>query len=398
MGAGFSINTFPKQNGNLKVLNPGVGITGYFPVNRFLDYNINLNGSFTQQFEKDAIPSNEKTLLVETSALVRLRMVAGPSWIQPFIISGIVILKYKDNYVGFSPARAGIEFSYKNIFLIPGVQYHLPFSSTFNGYVHYNISLLGAISWKKEKPSVHKPDPSLNVYSDKDGDGILDIKDECPDLPGLIAFSGCPDSDNDGVQDKEDECPRVFGFLKYKGCPIPDTDKDGINDEEDSCKLLPGVVRYHGCPIPDEDQDGTNDEEDSCAKVPGPSSNKGCPVITKEVSDEMRLAAKNIFFETASFKLLSKSYPALNNVVQILSNNPELKLVIEGHTDNQGKEQFNQVLSENRAKAIVNYLKSKGVGESRLKTVGYGQTKPVESNATSEGRAKNRRVELKLYY
>lgn len=398
MGAGFFVNTFPEYNkNNSKILSPGIGVACYLPINKSFDYNINLNGSFTRQFKKEATQVREKSLLLETSGLIRWRMVGKPGWVQPFILSGLGVIKFKNNYVGFLPAGAGLQFNYKNIFLIPGTQYHLPFASSSNAYFHYNISVLGTISWKKQKPVAHKTTPAPNTPGDRDGDGIIDVNDVCPDVAGKLAFSGCPDSDNDGIQDKEDECPRLPGIAKYKGCPIPDTDKDGITDEEDSCISVPGVIQYKGCPIPDTDNDGLNDEQDSCVSMPGPKSNKGCPIVKNEVTEEMQKTAKAILFKTGSYEITRGSFPALDKVASILNENPDLNLLIEGHTDNEGTEQSNQQLSENRANAILNYLRTKGVKEARLKAMGYGQTKPIDSNTTSKGRAKNRRVELKLY-
>jgi outer membrane protein OmpA-like peptidoglycan-associated protein len=187
-------------------------------------------------------------------------------------------------------------------------------------------------------------------------------------------------------------------FYIVRVCPVPDTDNDGINDEEDSCITQPGVLRYHGCPVPDTDGDGINNEEDSCINIPGPKSNNGCPVIKKELTEEMQRAAQNILFKTGSYQLLRSSYPALNKVIFILNENPDLNLVIEGHTDNEGTEQSNQLLSENRSNTVLNYLKTHGIRETRLKAVAYGQMKPIDTNATPEGRARNRRVELKLNY
>ena len=118
-------------------------------------------------------------------------------------------------------------------------------------------------------------------------------------------MKGCPDRDNDNIADKNDNCPDVPGLAKYKGCPIPDTDRDGINDEEDKCPNVAGVARYQGCPIPDTDRDGVNDEDDKCPNEAGPESNFGCPEIKPEIIEKVNLAAKHIFFATGSSKLLA---------------------------------------------------------------------------------------------
>jgi outer membrane protein OmpA-like peptidoglycan-associated protein len=240
------------------------------------------------------------------------------------------------------------------------------------------------------------PPPPMPVITDRDGDGIPDADDKCPDLRGLAALQGCPDRDGDGIADGDDKCPDVAGIARYQGCPVPDTDKDGINDELDKCPTVPGVSRYMGCPIPDTDGDGINDEEDKCINDKGPASNFGCPVISEEIIRKVNRAAENIFFVSNSDKLMAKSFPKLNEVVTILTENPSLKVSIEGHTDDVGKDDVNQTLSDDRAAAVKAYLVSKGIAENRLTSAGYGETKPVADNKTAAGRAKNRRVEMIL--
>ncbi len=110
----------------------------------------------------------------------------------------------------------------------------------------------------------------------------------------------------------------------------------------------------------------------------------------------MNTAAQNIFFVTGSSKLLAKSFPKLNDVVKILTDNPTYKVQIDGHTDEVGKDDYNQTLSEQRAASVKAYFVSKGIAEDRLSSAGYGETKPVADNKTAAGRAKNRRVEMTL--
>lgn len=105
---------------------------------------------------------------------------------------------------------------------------------------------------------------------------------------------------------------------------------------------------------------------------------------------------RNVFFETAKFDLKTTSYPELNYIVDILKTNPSLNILIAGHTDNIGNTANNQTLSENRAKAVMNYLIEKGIPAERLSAKGYGASKPIQSNETEEGRAKNRRTEIEI--
>lgn len=267
--------------------------------------------------------------------------------------------------------------------------------------------------------------PSVPIPKDKDKDGVPDTQDACPTIAGTTATNGCPDTDVDGVADNVDKCPEIAGLSKYNGCPIPDTDKDGINDEEDKCVTVAGTKKYNGCPVPDTDGDGLNDESDSCPdkagtvdfngcpvpdsdgdglndkedKCPteaGTKENDGCPAIKKEIQEKVNYAARNIFFDKNSDKIVANSFSSLNEVVSILKENPLLHLSIGGNTDNIGKASYNLALSQKRADAVKNYLIKQGIESTRLKAIGYGQDKPIADNTTSAGRAQNRRVELQL--
>ena len=116
---------------------------------------------------------------------------------------------------------------------------------------------------------------SLKGCPDKDGDGIADKDDACPDVAGLAQFKGCPDKDGDGVIDKEDDCPDVKGLATLKGCP--DRDGDGVSDKDDVCPDVAGLIKNKGCP--DKDGDGVIDKDDACPDKPGPASNRGCPEV-----------------------------------------------------------------------------------------------------------------------
>lgn len=268
-------------------------------------------------------------------------------------------------------------------------------------YDYYNQNIYAGLKirlfdFSKKKVIPPPPPPP----KDTDGDGIIDSLDKCPTVPGLPKYDGCPipDTDKDGINDEEDKCPTVPGIAKYQGCPIPDTDGDGINDEEDKCPTVAGVKEYQGCPVPDRDHDGIPDNIDKCPDVPGVASQQGCPEITEEVTKRIEYAAKKIYFNTNSTKLLAKSYNALNDVIAILNENTSVKLKIDGHTDSDGSDAFNLKLSDGRAASVKNYLLSKGIDESRLISEGFGESMPIADNKTAAGKQQNRRVEMKLFY
>ena len=129
-------------------------------------------------------------------------------------------------------------------------------------------------------------------------------------------------------------------------------------------------------------------------KSPDSTYRKDIPLQPIEVNAGIVL--KNIFFDFNKFELKPASQIELDRLVQLLQDNPSVRIQIEGHTDNVGNPKDNLKLSENRAKAVVNYLGSKGISAARLIAKGFGETKPVAPNTTDEGRAQNRRTELKV--
>jgi outer membrane protein OmpA-like peptidoglycan-associated protein len=235
---------------------------------------------------------------------------------------------------------------------------------------------------------------------DSDGDGINDELDKCPNQAGTAKYNGCPipDSDGDGINDELDKCPNQAGTAKYNGCPVPDTDGDGINDEEDKCPNEAGPASRNGCPATDRDKDGINDDEDKCPDVPGIASNSGCPDVPANVSKTLGSSAQNISFGAANAKLTARSNASLDQVVTIMNDNPTLRVRIEGHTDNAGNDEVNMKLSTDRAAAVKAYLVNKGISEDRITSEGFGETMPIADNNTATGRAKNRRIEIKVVY
>lgn len=109
------------------------------------------------------------------------------------------------------------------------------------------------------------------------------------------------------------------------------------------------------------------------------------------------ITLNNVLFETGSSSLLPESYPTLQELVSFMKNNPEVKVDILGHTDNQGDSAMNMELSQARAEAVVEYLVSKGVERARLKAKGSGAKKPIAPNDSEDGRKKNRRVEFIIH-
>lgn len=232
---------------------------------------------------------------------------------------------------------------------------------------------------------------------DTDGDGVTDNQDRCPNVIGVLENQGCLlDTDGDNTPDSADQCPTVVGT--DNGCPA-DTDGDGVTDEQDRCPDVAGVIENAGC-LTDTDADGVADIDDKCPNTAGNAKSSGCPEEAKITEAERKIideAISSVTFITGSSRLTRRSKRLLNNVSTVIVKNSNYNLLIRGHTDSLGDEQFNLKLSRERAQSTFDYLVSKGIARSRMKPSGFGETQPLASNKTKKGRLKNRRVELKLY-
>lgn len=237
-------------------------------------------------------------------------------------------------------------------------------------------------------------------WGDADEDSITDNLDECPNEAGPIENNGCPwgDRDGDGITDNLDECPDEAGPIENNGCPWGDRDGDGVLDNVDECPDEVGPIENNGCPWGDRDGDGVPDNLDKCPDVPGTIENDGCPEVevTEEVQKTLNQYAKTILFNSGKSTIKAESFDMLGEIILILQEYPSAKFSIEGHTDSDGSAALNQNLSESRASEVMKYLIESGVASNRLTSKGYGESKPITSNATAAGKAINRRVEINL--
>ena len=196
---------------------------------------------------------------------------------------------------------------------------------------------------------------------DSDGDGVPDDRDQCPGTPAGVAVdaNGCPlDTDGDGVPDYKDECPGTPAGVEVNasGCPL-DSDGDGVPDYMDQCPNTPAGAEVNAL---------------------------GC---------EADVVLKDVNFEFDSAKLTPQAESILDGVAQKLQDS-NVRVRVEGHTDSIGTDAYNKDLSQRRANSVKEYLASKGIAESRMQAIGYGEEQPIATNETKAGRAQNRRVEL----
>jgi OmpA-OmpF porin, OOP family len=293
---------------------------------------------------------------------------------------------------------AGLKyFLTDNVALRADVRHVLPFNDRYNDLL-YTVGLHFSFGGeKKAKPSVMATRaaepvaaaaPPVEVVRDSDGDGVPDNLDKCPGTPSgvKVDLDGCPiDSDGDGVPDYLDKCPGTPAGVKVDkdGCPV-DSDGDGVPDYLDKCPGTPKGVKVDkdGCPPP------------VVQKAPP----KAASAMEAAIVEKGRVTL-NVEFDTDKSIVKKKYDEEIGKLGAVMKKYPDLKITIEGHTDSVGGLTYNEKLSQRRADAVKNYLVQKfGIEASRLNTKGYGPIRPIESNATKEGRQKNRRVEAAADY
>jgi outer membrane protein OmpA-like peptidoglycan-associated protein len=245
---------------------------------------------------------------------------------------------------------------------------------------------------------------------DRDGDGIADSFDQCPDIRenynGFEDLDGCPDdpdTDHDGIPDSRDACmlepEDKDGYLDDDGCPDLDNDADGIPDTADKCPNQAedpdGFEDEDGCPDDDNDKDTVLDINDECPNTPGQPNGvrPGCPSLIIVTAKEIRIT-QQIQFDFNKSTIKPISFPILDAVRDVLVANPKITIQVQGHTDNVGQAAYNLKLSQQRADSVRAYLVSHGIEPARLVSKGFGMDQPLVPNNTEGNRALNRRVQF----
>lgn len=406
--------------------------------------NEGLNFSIPFRVSQLKLPMNEMGDLKQTGnigldVLLHLKYCQEPKFIYPHLYAGFGgSLRDLDDFAVEMPIGAGLNFRLsRHLYLSTKGEYRLGFGED-RDHVQLGAGILLIVG---------PPAPVVAKVTDRDGDGVPDGEDLCPDAAGVAGLNGCPDTDGDMVPDGEDECPTVAGLAALSGCPdrdndqvadlkddcpdepglpenggCPDTDGDGVINKNDDCPDQPGSLATNGCSdgdgdgvpdkddrcpeaagpaitrgCPDSDGDGIVDTEDRCPDTAGTAANNGCPEIKKEDQETLDFAMSAVQFETARATLKTTSFGILDQIVDIMNRYPDYKLRINGHTDSIGSSRPNQTLSEQRAKACYDYLLGKGISASRMSYRGYGESQPIADNRYKAGREKNRRVEFDLY-
>ncbi|MFT4665405.1 MAG: OOP family OmpA-OmpF porin [Polaribacter sp.] len=381
----------------------------------------------------------ESKLWLSTDVLLQLGFFKGDQVLAPYIMSGIGLAYlnesiFENQWYPQVPFGAGVQIRlHKGLRAVLQYEYRLSLTNDYdNDQLGVGLAMLfGGKPKIKDKDGDGIADEmddcpekaglaDLFGCPDTDGDGLADQFDKCPEEIGLSTNGGCPDMDEDGTIDSKDDCPKEAGPRENGGCPIADRDGDGVPDEIDQCISEFGLATNNGCPnndndsdgfpneidecpelagslngCPDSDGDGVSDKNDKCPTTSG--SNNGCPGISAADADFLANAMYEVEFNNAQATLATASANVMDQIAAIMRRYPNYNLAISGHTDSIGSAETNLMLSERRAKTCYDYLLLQGIDASRVSYVGYGEDQPIETNKYKAGREKNRRVEFNLF-
>jgi outer membrane protein OmpA-like peptidoglycan-associated protein len=284
-----------------------------------------------------------------------------PNWYDVYVLGGVSYFN-EDNNVNKS-ALAGVFGLGGNIWLTENLAINVEGLAKFSGNDTANhAQYLAGLQYNFGKRSNKNKTKEVE-------ETIVEVVEETVSI----------DSDGDGVLDENDSCPSVKGDKANSGCPWPDTDGDGIEDRIDECPQVAGVATNSGCP--EEVKEVPVKEEEA-----------------KDLNKKVMSLAKTIKFNSGNYNFTQESYTALNELLELFKQHPDIKIVIEGHTDSAGSFESNERLSRHRVNAVKNYFVAGGIPESSITKKSFGELKPIDSNLTKEGRENNRRVEIFVEY
>lgn len=336
---------------------------GQISFGRFLSENIGVEA----MLGSSSLSGADKLDLNEFGLNVRWALRPNKA-LSPYLLVGLGVLDVESDLFpgGTTSTRTlggGLDWAFGDSPWSLQLEYRARASNESNGDLTDKIASLG-LNYAFGKKSAPKAVPVTDP--DTDGDGIPDSRDACPNTPAgyKVDSQGCAlDSDGDGVADAIDECANTYrgAEVDARGCELDD-DNDGVVNRLDDCPDTAAGVRVdvNGC----------------------------------EIRDVIELPGVN--FETNSDRLLPSADGVLRDAAATLQKYPDLVVEVAGHTDSVGAADYNQGLSERRAYTVRDYLITAGAGAGNLSARGYGEAAPVADNATAEGRAENRRVELRI--
>ncbi|MEM9821833.1 MAG: OmpA family protein [Bacteroidota bacterium] len=336
---------------DLQQFGHGLEVEYFRYLNDYLDFSVpfRLTGAELPISVQGLDITTQKAGVMGLDALLNFKIYQG-QFFRPRVFAGVggILTDLEDLSLDV-PIGLGLNFRLSDgFFFSTTMAYHIS-NEDFRDHIKLGLGFRLAVEeYEDPKPEI----------KDRDGDGVSDLEDACPDVAGTAALNGCPDQDNDGVADKEDKCPDVAGLAAFEGCP--DTDSDGIMDSEDKCPNDAGPADNNGCPIVDSDGDGVNDNEDQCPNEMGTAANQGCP----EKSYTLTIMAKD--------KITNEGIPG--TTVTVLNSNGQT--VQTGTTNSIGQVQFTDMTADSYT--INGKLYAVTLSPASIASTDFGDASSVE--------------------
>ncbi len=380
--AGLSANFFD-YNGplsgdftQLKAYDPGIAFGAYGYISDAFNYSLNTT------FAPEVIyPTTENTFvatsMLDLKAMVRWTILNPESFFVPYLGTGFGMNTASNNVRLYVPAALGFRLRFTENF---GLQWESTWQQRIRtGHFQPASHMVGfvfALPATRPEPSIKDPEPRPTQpnLADRDGDGVPDRDDQCPDERGKHMYLGCPDPEKPPLPEggNNEDLPPVD--------PDPDKYEENNNNSETDGQQSSAMV------IPDVTFAPPGDE----LRVPASEA-------TETELNNINRRLQNIFFENGSYELSEEATSVLDEAAAFLQQYPDVDIQVMGHTDDSGNERGNIVLSIQRAYKVKYYLVyQKGVKMSRISSDGYGSNEPLSNNQTEEGRSMNRRVEMQV--
>jgi outer membrane protein OmpA-like peptidoglycan-associated protein len=335
---------FSKTSSRVGSMSQGVALQYNHPIRNKYNWSVMASGFFSDTIN-DQLKFKRKYLQIETAFMANRSLTPAQSFVQPYLGLGVGINFINKKLGTFIPFGAGMQIRLtKDTYAVGQVQYRRGVFSPIPSHYLYGLGLSASLNKGKSENKKSKLHSVPIIYSSKD-----------------TLASSYSDTDHDGLIDTEDACPNEPGTKSNNGCP-------SIQNKTSEEYVTPAVVL----------------------------SNRNQQLILDTSVNFLNRMAKNILFKSNSHVIKKESHLSLDQISVFLSEHPNFAVIIEGHTDDIGSAEDNLILSRRRAESVYQYLLSKGIASSRMQTVGYGETQPLNTKKNDEARATNRRVQFQL--
>lgn len=381
--AGLSANFFDYQGpmtgdfAQFQTYDPGIAFAGYGYINNSLNYSLNTT------FAPEVIyPTSENnfisTSMLDVKGMLRWTILNPEKFFVPYIGTGFGLNTASNNLRLYIPASLGMRLRFTENF---GLQLESTWQQSLKAGQFQPVSHM--VGFVFALPATRKP-----------------VRPPVKDEPTNNSIADLPDRDFDGVPDRDDQCPDEKGLHMYLGCPEPETEEATDNGNPAAIAQDPVISQQpvvSGAIIDQEEPQEIGGSGFISPAVESSSQTENATMVPASALAELNMLLQNVYFDNASYELNAEAMSVLDRAAKLLRDNPSLDLQVMGHTDESGGERNNIVLSIQRAYKVKYYLVyEKHIPMARISSDGYSSVEPAGTNATEEGRAMNRRVELQL--